>query len=127
MNMKTKALLAFCLMITGLFETNAQSLRGKVIYISPSEEVRIRFGSAIENYSFVNKVESQNFKMKVVNNRSVVITSLNKYFRSTNLVITENKNTHLFILRFKDQLEDPETSYDFSTREKLLSEIQKIA
>jgi hypothetical protein len=127
MNMKTKAVMAFCLMITGLFEANAQSLRGKVIYISPIEEVRIKFGSVIENYSFVNKLESENFKMKVVNNRSVVISSLNKYFKSTNLVITENKNTHLFILRFKDQLEDPETLYDFSTREKLLSEIQKIA
>lgn len=127
MNMKTRSVLAcFCLIITGLPEANAQSLRGKVIYVSQSQEVMIRFGSAIENYSFVNKEESQNFNVRLIKSRTFVVKGVQENLKSSNLVITENANTHLFILVFKDKLSNNELAYDFSTKEKLLSEIKKI-
>jgi hypothetical protein len=104
----------------------AQSLRGKIIYVSPTQEVNLKFRSVVENYSFVNKVESGRFKIKVSNNRNLRINSLVSAFRPANIVITEGENTHLFILAYKDKLAESEIVYDFSSKEKLQDETYRL-
>ncbi|MGB8194141.1 MAG: hypothetical protein WCF67_19570 [Chitinophagaceae bacterium] len=110
----------------GAFRSDAQSVRGKVIYISPSQEVKFKFRSSVENYSFVNKNQSALFKIKS-GSKSLQINSIAENFKAANLVITEGDNTHLFILAYKNTLDAAtETFYDFSTKEKLETETQKM-
>jgi hypothetical protein len=124
---KIKAPFLFILAIMVWLQAGAQSLRGKVIYISPAQEVKLKFRSPIEHYSFVNKIESTRFNIKPSGSRNLQINSLAPNFRSSNLVITEGGNTHLFILAYKDQLDAAtETTYDFSSKEKLEAETQKM-
>ena len=105
---------------------HAQSLRGKPIYVSNSQEVKLKFKSSVDNYSFVNKIEANRFNIKVYGNKNVVITSTTPNFKTSTLVITEGNNTHLFILEYKEQLNN-QTVYDYSTKEKLLHESQLLA
>lgn len=107
------------LLIAGFHPLKAQSVRGKIIYVHPSQVVKLKFKSAVDNYSFVNRDESRLFNVKLSNNRTFMINSLKQLMRSSNLVITEGGNTHLFILVYKDQLsEGGETFYDFSDLSK---------
>jgi hypothetical protein len=123
----TPFFLLLLISITIAMPAAAQSLRGKVIYVSPSQEVKLKFRSNVENYSFVNKNESSFFKTKVTGSRNVMINSVGPNFRASNLVITEGENTHLFILAYKNSLDAAETVYDFSSKDKLQSEAQRLA
>lgn len=112
-------IVALFLAAIGIYKSDAQSLRGKIIYVHPSQVVKLKFRSAVDNYSFVNKEESKLFHIKLANNRTFLINSLARLFRSINLVITEGENTHLFILVYKESLNaETETVYDFSNRSK---------
>lgn len=105
------------LVVIGTYESGAQSLRGKIIYVHPTQVVKLKFRSSVDNYSFVNKSESKFFNVKLAKNKTFVINSLGQKFRTSNLVITEGENTHLFILVYKSALnEDTETFYDFSKK-----------
>ncbi|HYF32966.1 MAG TPA: hypothetical protein VD993_17700 [Chitinophagaceae bacterium] len=107
------------LVIIGIHPSGAQSQRGKIIYVHPAQVVKLKFRSAVDNYSFVNKEESRLFNIKLANSRTFLINSLAQPARSSNLVITEGENTHLFILVYKGNLNaDTELVYDFSNRNK---------
>ncbi|HEY0677641.1 MAG TPA: hypothetical protein VGD17_05115 [Chitinophagaceae bacterium] len=122
------AILFVTVLLIGSFQSFAQSIRGKVIYVSSLQEVKLKFRSTVENYSFVNKSESKAFRLKVSNNKSFHINSLKENFKPASLVITEGENTHLFILAYKSNLDEAtETQYDFSTRDALLSQNQTNA
>ncbi|HYE55760.1 MAG TPA: hypothetical protein VD996_12995, partial [Chitinophagaceae bacterium] len=107
--------------------SHAQSLRGKVVYISANQEVKLKFRSPIDNYSFVNKPESNRFSIKLSGSRNIVVNSATSNAKPASFVITEGENTHLFILQYKNKLDASELVYDYSSKEKLLSESQKLA
>jgi hypothetical protein len=105
----------------------SQSVRGKVIYVSSLQDVKLKFRSAVSNYSFVNKTQATAFKIKLSGSRNLHVNSAVENFKPANLVITEGSNTHLFILAYKSSLdESTETLYDFSSKEKLQRESQKV-
>ena len=106
------------LAVVGTHQSIAQSIRGKIIYVHPSQVVKFKFRSSVDNYSFVNRDDARLFNVKPSGNKTLLINSVAQLSRSSNLVITEGGNTHLFILMSKTQL-DPqtETVYDFSKRQ----------
>ena len=109
--------LLLLLIVMGIYHSSAQSIRGKIIYVHPSQVVKFKFRSAIDNYSFVNRDDASLFSVKSTGNKSLQINSLAQLRRSSNLVITEGGNTHLFILMSKDHLDaQTETFYDFSKK-----------
>lgn len=121
------AVLLFTLIIVGNMCAYAQSVRGKVIYVSSLHDVKLKFRSAVSNYSFVNKSHASSFKIKLSGSRNFQINSVAENFKSANLVITEGSNTHLFILAYKSSLDaSTETVYDFSSKERLEQETQKM-
>src|SRR5688572_29595703 len=102
----------------GIYPSIAQSIRGKIIYVHPSQVVKFKFRSSVDNYSFVNRDDARLFSVKPAGNKSLLINSVAQFSRSSNLVITEGGNTHLFILMSKNQLDaQTETVYDFSKRQ----------
>ncbi len=106
------------LAVVGIHSSIAQSIRGKIIYVHPSQVVKFKFRSSVDNYSFVNRDDARLFNVKPAGNRSLLINSVAQLSRSSNLVITEGGNTHLFILMSKNQLDaQTETVYDFSKRQ----------
>ena len=109
------------------FLADAQNLRGKVIYISSSQEVLMKFRSGITNYSFTPKETASLFEKRLTNKKNFSISSKAENFSISSLAIMEGENTHLFILQYKDKL-DPTTEslYDFSTKEKLRNEVEKM-
>ena len=118
----TVALLSIALLYPLLAES--QNLRGKVIYISSSQEVLLKFRSRIINYNITPKQSANVFEKRVANNKNLSISSNAENFPITTLAIIEGENTHHFILKYKEKL-DPETEslYDFSTKEKLRHEV----
>lgn len=119
------AALLLVLMFTGNMVVNAQSVRGKIIYVSPLQEIKLKFRSAVANYSFVNKNQSSAFRIKQ-SGHSLRISNVTDNFKPANLVITEGRNTHLFILAYKASLDaSTETVYDFSSKEKLQEYVQR--
>ena len=127
--MKTiTTLLSFILIFFALLTSHAQSLRGKVIYISPSQEVKLKFRSAIASYGLVNKNEANYFKLKSPNKKNLLINSISPTSKSAYLTITEGENTHLFILAYINRPEAAsEVVYDFSTKEKLEYELHNMS
>jgi hypothetical protein len=127
--MKTiTTLLTFTLIILTVLTSNAQSLRGKVIYISPSQEVKLKFRSAIASYSFMNKNEANHFKLTSRNKKNLLINSIGATSKSAYLTITEGENTHLFILAYIGRVEAAsEVVYDYSTKEKLEFELHSMS
>lgn len=110
----------FVLVVVSNAYVYAQSVRGKVIYVSPAQDVKLKFRSSVSNYSFVNKSQAAAFKIKTAG-KSVHINNLLEISRPANLVVTEGSNTHLFILEYKASLDAAtETVYDFSSKEKVL-------
>jgi len=109
------------------FLTDAQNIRGKVIYISTSQEVLLKFRSGITNYNFTPKETASLFEKQLTNKKNFSISSKAENFSTSSLAIMEGENTHLFILQYKDKL-DPTTEslYDFSTKEKLRNEVEKM-
>jgi len=105
-------------------KADGQSLRGKVIYISSTQEVILKFRSEISNYSFTPKEAANVFKKRLTK-RNISISSTTENFGVASLSILEGENSHLFILEYWDKL-DPrtETVYDFSTKEKLKNELK---
>src|SRR5688572_13624044 len=128
MNFKNEfAFLLFCAMSVASLESSSQSLNGKVIYVSPSEEVMLKFQSVITDVNYANKEASTSFRHKITHNKNFSINSTVESFSPTSLFISEGGNTHLFILEYKATL-DPrtETLYDFSSKKKLKTEAEKI-
>jgi hypothetical protein len=95
----------------------AQSLKGKVIYVSNTQEIMIKFPSVITNYNFTNKEAANLFETRITNNKNFSINSTVAGFKTTNLIVTEGGNSHLFILQFKDPLDaKTESLYDYSKK-----------
>jgi tetratricopeptide (TPR) repeat protein len=113
---------------TGLpWKAGAQSLQGKIIYISHSHEVMLKFRSIITNFKFTNLDAGRNFETRITNDKNFSINSTVRGFAATNLIISEGSNTHLFILKYKESLDGRmESLYDFSARDKLKEEARKI-
>jgi len=109
------------------FLTHAQDLRGKVIYISSSQEVVLKFRSKITNYSITPKEKASLFEIRLTDKKNFSIKSTVENFSISSLAIMEGENSHLFILQNNDKL-DPTTEsvYDFSSKEKLRNEIAKM-
>ena len=107
--------------------TEGQSLRGKVIYVSSSQEVILRFKSGITNYDFSPKESANYFGKKLTNSKNLSISSTIENFPTTRLIVVEGDNTHVFLLVHKENL-DPktETIYDFSSKEKLKKEAELL-
>lgn len=115
------------LLITVYLHTGAQSLNGKVIYISSVQEVMIKFPSVIMNFNFASKDAATQFETRITNNKNFSINSTVKDFKSTNLIVSEGGNTHLFILKYKENLDArTESLYDFSNKKKLRQEADRI-
>ncbi len=125
--MKRFVILLLALVALSSIRTQGQSLRGKIIYVSSSQEVILKFRSGITNFSFTPKESASLFERRLTNNKNFSISSTIENFNVTNLIILEGDNTHLFILEYKEKL-DPrtETLYDFSSKEKLRNEAEKI-
>lgn len=107
------------------YGANGQSLRGKPIYVSSSQTVKLKFGSRITNYNFIDRGQEGLFRIHS-SGKNLSISSSAANFRTANLVITEGSNTHLFMLENKEQLSSDEGFYDLSSTEKLTAEIQKL-
>jgi hypothetical protein len=108
------------------FAANAQSLRGKLVYISSSQPVKLKFGSRIANYSFIDRAQAGLFTIHA-NKKNLSVSSNARNFRTANLVVTEGSNSHLFILQYKESLDlAAESAYDFSSTEKLNAEAQQL-
>lgn len=101
-------------------KTEAQSLRSKVIYVSTTQEVMIKFRSVISDYHFQDKDRESSFERKLTNSKNLSINSTVENFKTTGLIVIEGGNTHLFVLKYKATL-DPnrESLYDFSSKDKL--------
>jgi len=119
--------LLFVSLFLCLLESEGQSLRGKVIYISSSQEVLLKFRSAIAKYDFTPKESAALFGRRLTNKKSLSISTSSGSFPLTSLSIIEGNNTHLFFLHYKEKL-DPETEtlYDFSSKDKLRNETEKL-
>lgn len=115
--------LLFSIAICYSCELSAQSLRGKVIYVS-SRPVKLMFGSRIASYSLVERDQTRLFNIQA-GKKNLAISSVLGDFRSANLVVTEGSNTHLFILRYEEP-GNVEQLYDFSSADKLNAEIQQL-
>lgn len=125
LNLRATGLL-FVLVIVSNVYAQAQSVRGKIIYVSALQDVKLKFRSAVSNYSFVNKSQASVFKIKS-SGRSLQVNSVAENIKPANIVVTEGSNTHLFILAYKSSLDaSTETVYDFSSKEKLQQETQKM-
>jgi len=85
----------------------------------------LKFNSAISTADFANK-ETENLFERKITNKLISINSKDKNFKPTNLIISEGKNTHLFILEFKENLDDSEYLYDFSDKKRLADEARKL-
>lgn len=108
------------------FAANAQSLRGKLIYISSSQPVKLKFGSRIAHYSFIDRAQAGLFNIDA-GKKNLSVSSNARNFRRANLVVTEGANSHLFILEYKESLDlAAESAYDFSSTEKLNAEVQQL-
>lgn len=129
MRFNKNVVLTICF-ITALFTQNtvAQSLNGKIIYVSTTQVILIKFSSVIQNYDFANQKEAASlFETRLINEKNLSITSTTPNFKSTNLIVTEGKNTHLLILVYKEILDGKtESIYDFSTKEKLRNEAKIV-
>lgn len=124
-NLRATAFL-FVLIVLVSVQAYPQSVRGKVIYVSPVQDVKLKFRSAVSNYSFVNKSQAAAFKIKQ-SGKSLHINNVLENFKPANLVITEGQNTHLFILAYKSGLDaSNEIVYDFSSKEKVEQQTQKV-
>ena len=119
--------LLFVSLFLCLLESEGQSLRGKVIYVSSSQEVLLKFRSAIAKYDFTPKESAALFGRRLTNKKSLSISTSSGSFPLTSLSIIEGNNTHLFFLHYKEKL-DPETEtlYDFSSKDKLRNETEKL-
>ena len=104
----------------------AQSMVGKKIFVSPSQEVMIKFPAVITNYNIQNKESANLFETRITNNRNLSINSNIPNFKSTNLVVNEGGNTHIFILEYKEVLDGmKESLYDYSKRKTATAEAKK--
>src|SRR6185436_2523784 len=119
--------LLFVSLFLCLLESEGQSLRGKVIYVSSSQEVLLKFRSAIAKYDFTPKESAALFGSRLSNKKNLSISTRSGSFPLTSLSIVEGNNTHLFFLQYKEKL-DPETEtlYDFSSKDKLRNETEKL-
>ncbi|HYC28779.1 MAG TPA: hypothetical protein VEB42_08185, partial [Chitinophagaceae bacterium] len=108
------------------YASQAQSLRGKVIYIS-SQPVKFKFGSRITDYGFTDRTQASTLRVEVSGKKNLSINNTGN-FKTVNLVVTEGANTHLFILYYVGQGNPAagEEVYDFSTPELLKAEILEI-
>lgn len=105
---------------------NAQSLRGKLIYVSSSQPVKLQFGSRVTNYSFIERSQAALFKIDFSGKKNLSISTAGAKFKYASLSVSEGNNTHLFMLEFKEPLNaSSELVYDFSSGEKLNEEVQK--
>jgi hypothetical protein len=105
----------------------AQSMVGKRIFVSPSQEVMIKFPAVITNYNIQNKESANLFETRITNNRNLSINSNIQNFKSTNLVVNEGGNTHIFILEYKETLDGiQESLYDFSKRKTASAEAKRL-
>jgi hypothetical protein len=86
-------------------KSNGQSLRGKVIYVSSSQEVILKFRSGITNYDFSPKESASLFGKRLTNRKNLSLSSTIENFPSTTLSILEGNNTHLFLLEYKEKLD----------------------
>src|SRR5687767_768998 len=98
------------LLLTGIFMTlssslSAQSMVGKKIFVSPTQEVMIKFPAVITNYNIQHKESANLFETRITNNKNLSINSNIPNFKSTNLVVNEGGNTHIFILEYKEALD----------------------
>ena len=82
----TKKLLFICCFATGicLQEANAQSLRGKVIYVSPTQEVMFKFKSIVTYHKIVNDEAQDLFDIRVIN-KNLSINSKEAGFKTQSL------------------------------------------
>src|SRR5689334_9917572 len=105
MPFNTKLLsLLFVSLVLCLLESKGQSLRGKVIYVSSSQEVLLKFRSAITNYDFTPRESAALFGKRLSNKKSLSISTSSESFPLTSLSIIEGNNTHLFFLQYKEKL-----------------------
>jgi len=103
---------------------HAQSIRGKVIYIS-SQPVKFKFGSRISDYGFTERALASQFKVDV-SKKNLSVSNIGGEFKSVNLVVSEGANAHLFILYYSKNTGAGEEIYDFSTPELLKAETEVI-
>jgi hypothetical protein len=122
-----KIFIFFLLATVGLQSAQAQNLQGKKIYVTDKDEVMLEFKSPITQSSFIERGADTIFEQKFTNNRFILISSKYPSFKTVTLRVVEGKNTHHFLIVNKEKLDpDSETSYDFSTKEKLEQEIRKL-
>src|SRR3982750_2022622 len=79
----------FFLMLSYLFpfseNLNAQSLNGKIIYVSDNQEVMLKFPAVITNYYTVPKKELiKDFETRITNDKNFSITSNVANFKTKN-------------------------------------------
>ena len=112
-SLKILSLLVLVCLALCFANATAQSLNGKIIHVSPSQEVMLKFRSVISDFNFTNKDASSLFQTRITNSKNFSISSTVAGFKSTNLIISEGKNTHLFIIDYKETLDTEENLYNF--------------
>ena len=122
--MKLYKYFLFPILIAACFFNNsvfAQSLNGKKIYLSTTDEITLKFHSSVAEFYLTNKESAGWIKIKSATLTTTITISTDKEnFVSSSLVIKEGKNMHRFNLVYKEKLEDEELLYDFSDLKKLV-------
>src|SRR5215203_1718448 len=117
----------FAIAICCSFDVSGQNLYGKLIYVSASKPVVLKFGSRIVNYSFIERGQAGLFKIHFSGKKNLSISSAAGNFKTANLVIAEGANSHLFILKYMEPLDASiEETYDLSSTAKLNAEILNL-
>lgn len=127
MDFEKRVVFIFLLLLAAWQKTGAQSLNGQVIYISESNVMVLKFGSTIDNYTYDTQEARELFQTQPIGKRSLSIRSMRENFKPANLHIIEGRNTHLFILKYKANLDENERlDYDYSTKAKLREAVDEL-
>lgn len=121
--LKTSTLLRgirILLLLIGLYHsTFAQNLNGYSITVSPESITAIKFNSTIMDYQWSDP--SGYTCIARNNDNTLLIKTLNDHPQPTNLIVSEGKRTHNFIIVFIPKVNINETKlyHDFSDLKKL--------
>lgn len=121
-------ILILLLLTAGTLQTvQAQNLQGKKIYVTDMQEVMLKFKSPISHSKFTERDADTAFEQRFTNNKYLSINSKSPNFQPATLRVVEGENTHHFQVIYKGKLDmETETFYDFSTKERLQQELQKL-
>lgn len=120
----TKVLPVITLSLSSAFQLIAQNINGAKIQVSPESITALKFNATIMDYQWSDP--SGYTCIARNNDNTLLVKTLNDHPAPTNLIVSEGKRTHYFIIDFIPKININETKlyYDYSDLKELKRMVQ---